>query len=52
MTMKKATKSGAAKGKKKLALKKETLADLSAKDSPAEQVRGGYTSVRHQTGAQ
>jgi hypothetical protein len=51
MTMKKVAKSGTAKGMKKLTLKKETLADLSAKDVSAEQIRGGATSIKHPTGA-
>jgi hypothetical protein len=40
MTMKKAAKSGAAKGKRTLVLRKETLADLSAKDAQAERIGG------------
>ncbi len=40
MTMKRAAKAGAAKAKRKLTLKKETLRDLSAREKQADQIKG------------
>ena len=49
--MTKATKPGTAKGKlKKLTLRKETLADLSADSGRAGEVRGGNSQLAHASG--
>ncbi len=45
MTKKSAVKKSTTAGKTKLALKKETLADLSVKDATAGQVRGQSTRL-------